>query len=166
MKKRTLNEYRQTKEYQGTPWDTSKYGGGFEDVAFSDLEDSEKLKKLEEAHKIPEEIQKTQEELEYKEWANEANNSKQMKENRKYKDIAGDIDLIDAAKEQIIKQLQDDFYDVIFQAVADKMNENYMFKENNYFTEAGMDEFEDAWFEWYHNHHGDILTAVLKNLGH
>ena len=83
-----------------------------------------------------------------------------------YKDIAGDIDLIDAAKEQIIKQLQDDFYDVIFQAVADKMNENYMFRENNYFTEAGMDEFEDAWFEWYHNHHGDILTAVLKILGH
>ena len=88
------------------------------------------------------------------------------KEGREYLDIAGDIDLIDAAKEQIIKQLQDDFYDVIFQAVADKMNENYMFRENNYFTEAGMDEFEDAWFEWYHNHHGDILTAVLKNLGH
>ena len=35
MKKRTLNEYRQTKEYQGTPWDTSKHGG---------------------EHKIPEEI--------------------------------------------------------------------------------------------------------------
>ena len=88
------------------------------------------------------------------------------KEGKEYLDIAGDIDLIEAAKEQIIKQLQDDFYDVIFQAVADKMNENYMFRENNYFTEAGMDEFEDAWFEWYHNHHGDILTAVLKNLGH
>ena len=87
-------------------------------------------------------------------------------EGKKYLDIAGDIDLIEAAKEQIIKQLQDDFYDVIFQAVADKMNENYMFRENNYLTEAGMDEFEDAWFEWYHNHHGDILSAVLKNLGH
>ena len=73
------------------------------------------------------------------------------KEGKEYLDIAGDIDLIEAAKEQIIKQLQDDFYDVIFQAVADKMNENYMFRENNYFTEAGMDEFEDAWFEWYHN---------------
>ena len=81
-------------------------------------------------------------------------------------DIAGDIDLIDAAKEQIIKQLQDDFYDVIFQAVADKMNENYMFRMNNYLTEAGEDLFEDAWFEWYHEHHGDILSAVLKNLQH
>ena len=88
------------------------------------------------------------------------------KESKEYLDIAGDPDLIQAAKEQIIKQLQDDFYDVIFQAVADKMNENYMFRENNYLTEAGMDEFEDAWFEWYHNHHGDILSAVLKNLSH
>jgi len=87
-------------------------------------------------------------------------------EGKKYLDIAGDIDLIDAAKEHIIKQLQDDFYDLIFQAVADKMSENYMFRQNNYFTEAGMDEFEDAWFEWYHDHHGDILSAVLKNLGH
>ena len=44
MKKRTLNEYRQTKEYQGSSegW---KY-----------LNDLQKLKKLEEAHKIPEEI--------------------------------------------------------------------------------------------------------------
>ena len=40
-----------------------------------------------------------------------------------------------------------------------------MFREINYFTEAGMEEFEDAWFEWYHNHHGDILMAVLKDMG-
>ena len=49
MKKRTLNEYRQTKEYQGSSegW---KY--------LNDLENTkkEKLKKLEQAHKIPEEI--------------------------------------------------------------------------------------------------------------
>ena len=79
MKKRTLNEYRQTKEYQGSsegrkylndldpvkqvmaqqideelesqPWDTSKYGGGFKD-----LTKEEKLEKLEKAHKMPEEI--------------------------------------------------------------------------------------------------------------
>ena len=59
MKERTLNEYRQTKEYQGSSegW---KY--------LNDLENTkkEKLKKLEQAHKIPEEIQKIQEELEYK----------------------------------------------------------------------------------------------------
>ena len=50
MKERTLNEYRQTKEYQGSSegW---KY--------LNDLEDTkeEKLRKLEEAHKIPEHIE-------------------------------------------------------------------------------------------------------------
>ena len=100
--------------------------------------------------------------------ANKAWDIKAQKEyhSNRGKDIAGDKDLIEAAKEQIIKQLQDDFYDLIFQAVADKMDKNYMFRQNNYLTEAGIDEFEDAWFEWYHNHHGDILSAVLKNLGH
>ena len=82
-----------------------------------------------------------------------------------FKNIAGDPDLIEAAKEQIIKELKDQYYDIIFQAVCDKMDQNYMFRENNYFTEAGMEEFEDAWFEWYHNHHGDILMAVLKDMG-
>tara|TARA_B100000427_G_scaffold206627_1_gene172010 strand:+ start:4557 stop:4994 length:438 start_codon:yes stop_codon:yes gene_type:complete len=69
MKKRTLNEYRQTKEYQGSSegW---KYLNDLEnsfgrtvveqnkDVEFDDLENTkeEKLKKLEKAHKIPEEI--------------------------------------------------------------------------------------------------------------
>ena len=55
MKKRTLNEYRQTKEYQGSE-EGRKYLTEFKDVAFDDLEDSEKLKKLEKAHNIPEEI--------------------------------------------------------------------------------------------------------------
>jgi len=47
MKKRTLNEYRQTKEYQGS-YDGWKY--------LNDLAKEKKLKELEEAHKIPEEI--------------------------------------------------------------------------------------------------------------
>ena len=57
MKKRTLNEYRQTKEYQGSE-EGRKYLSEFKDVEFDDLEDTreEKLKKLEKAHKIPEEI--------------------------------------------------------------------------------------------------------------
>ena len=153
-KKRTLNEYRQTKEYKLDRLEKAhklKHAAKaklheFKDVEFDDLE-------------TPEEIENIQKELEYKEWANEANNSKEMRENRKFKNP------VELAKEQIIKELKDQYYDIIFQAVADKMNENYMFKENNYFTEAGMDEFEDAWFEWYHNHHGDILMAVLKDMG-
>ena len=87
------------------------------------------------------------------------------KEGREYLDIAGDKDLIEAAKEQIISELKDHFYDIIFQAVCDKMDKNYMFRQNNYLTEAGEEIFEDAWYEWYHNHHGDILMAVLKDMG-
>ena len=73
MKKRTLNEYRQTKEYKLKKLDEEitkvfspqKLNDAakaklheFKDVEFDDLEDTkeEKLKKLEEAHKIPEEI--------------------------------------------------------------------------------------------------------------
>ena len=189
MKERTLNEYRQTKEYQGSSegW---KY--------LNDLENTkkEKLKKLEQAHKIPEEIQKIQEELEYKdvefddletpsksfiedqeaakqmaeidrqeqlgdvygEWANTVNNSEEMKENRKLKNP------VESAKDLIINKIIKHFDDVMFEMVTEEMSKNYMFQENNYLTEAGMDEFEEAWFEWYHNHHGDILYEVKRNL--
>ena len=68
------------------------------------------------------------------------------------------------AKDKIVNELQDHFYDIIFQAVADQMNKNYLFQQSNYFTEAGEEEFEEAWFEWYHNHHGDILYRVLQTL--
>ena len=163
-KKRTINELRQTKDsfYTNPGAHMSKEGREY-------LETEEEINmQVKDLESKEAELMLEQQELQnvYGKWANTVNNSEEMQENRKFKNIAGDHDLIQAAKEQIINQLQDDFYDVIFQAVADKMNENYMFRENNYFTEAGMDEFEDAWFEWYHNHHGDILTAVLKNLGH
>ena len=147
MKERTLNEYRQTKEYQGSsegrkylddldpvkkvmaqqideelesqPWDTSKYGGGFKKVAFDES---------------------------------------------KHKDIAGDEFMLKQAKDLIVNKLQDRFYDIIFQAVADEMSKNYMFRQNNYLTEAGEELFEDAWFEWYHEQHSDILYRVLQTL--
>ena len=44
------------------------------------------------------------------------------------------------------------------------MSKNYLFRVNNYLTEAGEELFEDAWFEWYHEHHGDIVSRVLKRL--
>ena len=127
-KKRTLNEYRQTKEYQGTRWDTSKHGGGFKDVEFDDLE-------------TPEEIEKIQKEL-------EANN----------------IDPMESAKEMIANKIIKQFDDWVFEMVSEEMSKNYMFREDNYLTEAGMDAFQDIWFEFYQEHHGDILYQVKKNL--
>ena len=85
-------------------------------------------------------------------------------EGKKYLDIAGDNFMLKQAKDQIVNELQDRFYDVIFQAVNDEMSKNYMFRQNNYLTEAGEELFEDAWFEWYHEQHGDILYRVLQTL--
>ena len=82
----------------------------------------------------------------------------------KYKDIAGDEFMLKQAKDHIVNELQDRFYDVIFQAVNDEMSKNYMFRMNNYLTEAGEELFEEAWFEWYQEQHSDILYRVLKKL--
>ena len=123
-KKRTMNELRQTKEYQGIA-----------------------------------NIHTTDESKHYENCTGDVKTGKG-------KDIAGDEFMLKQAKDLIVNKLQDQFYDIIFQAVADEMSKKYMFRQNNYLTEAGEELFEDAWFEWYHNHHGDILSAVLKNLGH
>ena len=85
-------------------------------------------------------------------------------EGKKYLDIEGDDFMLKQAKDQIVNELQDRFYDVIFQAVNDEMSKNYLFRQNNYLTEAGEELFEDAWFEWYHEQHGDILYRVLQKL--
>lgn len=85
-------------------------------------------------------------------------------EGKKYLDIAGDEFMIKEAKDLIVNNLQNHFYDIIFEAVSNEMDKNYLFRQNNYLTEAGVELFEDAWFEWYHEHHGDIVSRVLKRL--
>ena len=81
----------------------------------------------------------------------------------------GEIDLgyteidIDTTKELIINKLGKQYYDIIFQAVCDEMNKHEVFKEETYFTPQGMDWFEDQWFEFFHEHHGDIIHAVINN---
>tara|TARA_R100000278_G_C5414556_1_gene144392 strand:+ start:344 stop:673 length:330 start_codon:yes stop_codon:yes gene_type:complete len=73
-----------------------------------------------------------------------------------------EIDL-ETTKELIINKLGKQYYDIIFQAVCDEMEKHEAFKQETYFTLQGMDEFEDEWFEFYHEHHGDILHAVINN---
>ena len=46
---------------------------------------------------------------------------------------------------------------IIFEMVNEEMSKNYLFQSSKYLTEAGYDEFEDEWFEFYHKHHGDIV---------
>ncbi len=70
---------------------------------------------------------------------------------------------VDTTKELIINKLGKQYYDIIFQAVCDEMAKHEVFQEETYFTPQGMDWFEDPWFEFFHEHHGDILHAVINN---
>ena len=55
-------------------------------------------------------------------------------------------------------------YDLIFQAVCDEMNQFPTFDSSEYLTEAGLELFEDEWFEFYHEHHGNIIHQVINDL--
>ena len=72
-------------------------------------------------------------------------------------------DDIEATKALIISILKDDLFDIMFQAVNEEMSKYYVFQQENYLTEAGEDLFMDEWFQFYHEHHGDILSAIMKN---
>ena len=85
-------------------------------------------------------------------------------EPKAYKDIAGDPDLIESAKELITNKILKHFDDVLFEMVCKEMGDNYMFQSRNYLTEAGYELFEDEWFEFYHEHHGDILYRVKHGI--
>ena len=69
-------------------------------------------------------------------------------------------DLVD----KIADKLQSEIFDVIFKAVNDEMSNYYTFQDTNYLTEAGLELFEDEWFEFYHENHGKIMYQVLQNL--
>ena len=81
----------------------------------------------------------------------------------------GEIDLgyteidIDTTKELIIKELSNEMYDTIFQAVCDEMEKHEVFQTETYFTDQGFEEFQDTWYEFYHENHGDILGAIMKS---
>jgi len=44
------------------------------------------------------------------------------------------------------------------------MNNHYVFDSTEYLTQAGLELFEDEWFEFYHEHHGNIINEVIKDL--
>ena len=94
----------------------------------------------------------------YFQWANKANNSEEMKENR------CPLDPVEEAKILIVDKITKHFQDIMFEMVCEEMGKNYLFQSQNYLTEAGYDMFEDEWFEFYHTHHGDILYEVMQNI--
>lgn len=70
---------------------------------------------------------------------------------------------IETTKDLIFNSLKNKFYDMMFQAVCDEMEKHEVFQVESYFTPQGFEEFDDAWFEFYHEHHGDILGSIIKD---
>jgi hypothetical protein len=71
---------------------------------------------------------------------------------------------IETTKELIVKHLSNEMYDVIFQAVNDEMAKHPVFQEETYFTPQGIEEFNEAWYEFYHDHFGDIMNSIKTSL--
>jgi len=74
------------------------------------------------------------------------------------------LDPVEEAKILIVDKITKHFHDVMFEMVCEEMSKNYVFQTQNYFTDAGYDQFEDEWFEFYHKHHGDIIYEVMQNI--
>ena len=71
---------------------------------------------------------------------------------------------IEQTKRAIIDKILKHFDDALFEMVSEEMGKYYVFKSDNYLTETGYDMFEDEWFEFYHEHHGDILFQVKTEI--
>ncbi len=71
---------------------------------------------------------------------------------------------VDKTVDQIVEDLQPQIFDAIFQMINDEMTKRYVFDSSEYLTEAGLELFEDEWFEFYHENHGKIMHKLLQNL--
>ena len=76
--------------------------------------------------------------------------------------VIPEVSDIDVVKNKIVESLHHQMYDIIFEAVNEEMNKFQVFQEDNYLTEAGMDIFEEQWFEFYHEHHGYIMHQLMS----
>ena len=71
---------------------------------------------------------------------------------------------VDKTVDQIVKDLQPQIFDTIFEMINVEMGKRYVFDSSEYLTEAGLELFEDEWFEFYHENHGRIMHKLLQNL--
>ena len=71
---------------------------------------------------------------------------------------------VDRTVDQIVEDLQPEIFDAIFQMINDEMSMKYVFNSAEYLTEAGLELFEDEWFEFYHENHGKIIHKLIQKL--
>ena len=142
-KNRTLNEIRQSKEYQRAL-----------DIQTEKVKDNR-------THPCSDSTAKAiaEHQLQYKNPFEHAIVDQTVKNS-----VIPEVSDIDVVKNKIVESLKHQMYDIIFESVNKEMHKFYVFQEDNYLTEAGMDMFEEEWFEFYHDHHGDILWQVTQNL--
>ena len=142
-KQRTLNEIRQSKEYQRAL-----------DIQTEKVKDNR-------THPCSDSTAKAiaEHQLQYKNPFEHAIVDQTVKNS-----VIPEVSDIDVVKNKIVESLKHQMYDIIFESVNKEMHKFYVFQEDNYLTEAGMDMFEEEWFEFYHDHHGDILWRVMQNL--
>ena len=142
-KNRTLNEIRQSKEYQRAL-----------DIQTEKVKDNR-------THPCSDSTAKAiaEHQLQYKNPFEHAIVDQTVKNS-----VIPEVSDIDVVKNKIVESLKHQMYDIIFESVNKEMHKFYVFQEDNYLTEAGMDMFEEEWFEFYHDHHGDILWRVMQNL--
>ena len=133
-KSRTLNEIRQSKEYQRAL-----------DIQTEKVQDNR-------THPCSESTAKAI-----------AEHQLEFKGENFYKNPFSHAD-VDKTVDQIVEKLDGHIYDLIFQAVCDEMNDHYVFDSTEYLTEAGLELFEDEWFEFYHENHGKIIHKLLQKL--
>ena len=133
-KQRTLNEIRQSKEYQRAL-----------DIQTEKVQDNR-------THPCSESTAKAI-----------AEHQLEFKGENFYKNPFSHAD-VDKTVETIVEKLDGHIYDLIFQAVCDEMNDHYVFDSSEYLTQAGLELFEDEWFEFYHENHGKIINKLLQNL--
>ena len=133
-KQRTLNEIRQTKEYQRAL-----------DIQAKKVQDNR-------THPCSESTARAI-----------AEHQLEFKGENFYKNPFSHAD-VDKTVETIVEKLDGHIYDLIFQAVCDEMNDHYVFDSTEYLTQAGLELFEDEWFEFYHENHGEIMRKLLQNL--
>ena len=133
-KQRTLNEIRQSKEYQRAL-----------DIQTEKVQDNR-------THPCSESTAKAI-----------AEHQLEFKGENFYRNPFSHAD-VDKTVETIVEKLDGNIYDLIFQAVCDEMNDHYVFDSTEYLTEAGLELFEDEWFEFYHENHGKIINKLLQNL--
>jgi hypothetical protein len=68
---------------------------------------------------------------------------------------------VDETVDQIAEDLQPVIYDTIFELICNEMSTKHVFDSSEYLTEAGLELFEDEWFEFYHENHGKIMHKLM-----